>query len=157
MHAVVIWVLSFSLYRLFKNSPTNEKGGYGKVYGDATDIPNPLGILVENLTRRTWNAYNAYINLYAEVKLPLGFKYRLNATPDLSFERNTSYENIYDFGLRNNAVSNMTEYRYQKNNFLIENLLTFDQTFGKHKISALWDILIRIYHTVIYWLPVRVA
>ena len=42
------------------------------MYGDATDIPNPLGILDENLTRRTWNAYNAYINLYAEVKLPLG-------------------------------------------------------------------------------------
>ena len=105
-----------SIPTLQKYDPTNEKGGYGKVYGDATDIPNPLGILDENLTRRTWNAYNAYINLYAEVKLPLGFKYRLNATPDLSFERNTSYENIYDFGLRNNAVSNMTEYRYQKNN-----------------------------------------
>lgn len=136
-----------SIPTLQKYDPTNEKGGYGKVYGDATDIPNPLGILDENLTRRTWNAYNAYINLYAEVKLPLGFKYRLNATPDLSFERNTSYENIYDFGLRNNAVSNMTEYRYQKNNSLIENLLTFDQTFGKHKISALLGYSYQNYHT----------
>src|SRR5690606_18117642 len=40
---------------LSKYDPTNEKGGYGKVFGDATDIPNPLGILDENLTRRTWD------------------------------------------------------------------------------------------------------
>lgn len=136
-----------SIPSLHQYDPTNEKGGYGKVYGDATDIPNPLGILDENLTHRTKDSYNAYINLYAEIKLPLGFKYRLNATPDFSFERNTSYENIYDFGLRNNAVSNMSENRYRKNNFLIENLLSFDQTFGKHKISALLGYSFQDYHT----------
>ena len=137
-----------SIPSLQQYDPTNEKGGYGKVYGDATDIPNPLGILDENLTRRTWDSYNAYINLYAEVKLPLGLKYRLNATPDFSFERNTSYENIYDFGLRNNAVSNMTEYRYRKNNFLIENLLTFDQTFGKQRLVGIFlpELPYTLYH-----------
>lgn len=132
-----IGIILQSIPTLHKFDPENDKGGYGKVYGDATDIPNPLGILDTNLTNRTWNTYNAYINLYAEIKLPWGFKYRLNATPDFSFERNTTYENIFDFGLRNNAVSNMKEDRYNRNNYLIENLLTFDRTFGKHKVNAL--------------------
>lgn len=117
--------------------PTNEVSGYGKAYGDVTDVPNPLGILDKDITRRGYNAYTAYINLYAELTLPFGLKYKINATPDLSFDRSTAYENIYDFGLRNNAVSNMQEYRYQNTNFLIEHLLSYNKTFGKHKINAL--------------------
>lgn len=136
-----------SIPTLHKFDPENDKGGYGKVYGDATDIPNPLGILDTNLTERNNNRYNAYINLYAEVKLPFGFKYRINATPDFSFERSTSYENVYDFGLRNNAISNMSEDRYNRNNFLIENLLTFDRTFGKHKVNALLGYSFQKYRT----------
>lgn len=136
-----------SIPTLAQYDPTNEKGGYGKVYGDATDIPNPLGILDENLTRRTWNGYNAYVNLYAEIKLPFGLKYRLNATPDFSLERNTTYENVYDFGLRNNAVSSMKDDKKTSNNLLIENLLSFDQTFGKHKVSALLGYSYQNYHS----------
>ena len=136
-----------SIPSLRKYDPENDKSGYGKVYGDATDVPNPLGILDENITQRASNTYNAYINLYAELKLPFGLKYRINATPDLSFDRNTTYENVYDFGLRNNLVSNMQEYRYNRNNFLIENLLSFDKTFGKHKVTALLGYSFQEYHT----------
>lgn len=142
-----IGIILQSIPTLHKFDPENDKGGYGKVYGDATDIPNPLGILDTNLTDRTWNRYNAYINLYAEIKLPLGFKYRINATPDFSFERSTTYENIFDFGLRNNAVSNMSEDRYNRNNFLIENLLTFNRNFGKHKVNALLGYSFQKYRT----------
>lgn len=126
-----------SIPTLHQHDPENDKGGYGKVYGDATDIPHPLGILDPNLTRRSNNSYNAFINLYAEVKLPFGFKYRLNTTPDFSFNRYTAYENVFDFGLRNNMVSNMTENRTSHKNFLVENLLSFDETFGKHKVTGL--------------------
>lgn len=125
-----------SIPSLKKFDASNEMGGYGKVFGDATDIPNPLGIADQNITKRTSTTYNAFINLYAEVKLPLGLKYRLNVTPDFAFDRYTAYENEYDFGLRNNFISNMYENRYNTNNFLIENLLTFNQSFGEHKISA---------------------
>ena len=142
-----IGIILQSIPSLQKFDPENDKGGYGKVYGDATDIPNPLGILDENLTQRKSNTYNAYINLYAELKLPFGLKYRLNATPDFSFDRNTAYENIFDFGLRNNMVSNMQEYRYNRNNFLIENLLSFDKTFGKHKVTALLGYSFQEYHS----------
>lgn len=117
--------------------PSNTKGGYGKVYGDAADIPNPLGILDENLTRRTWDENKMFLNLFAEVKLPLGLKYRFNITPDFSFARNTDYQNEFDFGLRNNSISIMSENRNTANNMLVENLLNYEANFGKNRVTAL--------------------
>ncbi len=116
---------------------TNSYGGYGKTFGDVTDIPNPMGIVDKNITKRNSTVYNAYLNLYAEASLPFGLKYKLNFTPDYSFYRSNSFENVFDFGLRNNFVSNASQDRTEKSNLLIEHLLTFDKSFGKHKVSAL--------------------
>ena len=111
-------------------------GGYGKNYGDVTDIPNPLGILDRDITRRDQDNYSAYVNLYADIKLPFGLKYRLNVTPDIGMVDNSAYENVYDFGLRKNSISNMTQYKKTSSNLLIEHLLSVDQAFGKHKMNA---------------------
>lgn len=111
-------------------------GGYGKNYGDVTDIPNPLGILDRDITRRDQDNYSAYVNLYADIKLPFGLKYRLNATPDISMVDNSAYENMYDFGLRKNSISNMTKYKRTSSNLLIEHLLSVEQVLGKHKMNA---------------------
>ncbi len=126
-----------SIPTLAKYDPNNVKGGYGKVFGDATDIPNPLGILDENLTRRTRDDYKVFLNFYGEVKLPLDLKFKLNVTPDFGITKNKSYVNVYDFGLSSNGISALSDDRSMGNNLLIENLLTFDKNFGKHKITAL--------------------
>lgn len=126
-----------SIPTLSAYDPTNPGGGYGKVYGDAVDVPNPLGLIDERLTKRTWNDYSAFINLYAELKLPFGLKYRLNATPDFSITRSSDYNNAYDFGLTSRDISSMMEDRTTNNNLLLENLLSYEKTLGKHKVSAL--------------------
>ncbi len=126
-----------SIPTLAKYDPNNPKGGYGKVFGDATDIPNPLGILDENLTRRTWDENKVFLNFYAEVSLPLNLKYKLNVTPDFSIARNKVYQNVFDFGLSNNSISSLSDDRSNSNNLLAENLLTFDKSFGKHKLTLL--------------------
>ena len=125
-----------SIPTLARYDDTNVLGGYGKTYGDVTDIPNPLGILDRDITRRNQDNYSAYINLYAEIKLPFGFKYRLNVTPDVGLVSSSTYANAYDFGLSKNSISNMSEDRKTTNNFLIENLLSFERTFKKHRVSA---------------------
>ena len=66
-----------------------------------------------------------------------GLKYKLNLTPDFSFERYKNYLNKYDFGLATNSITQLTERQRRRRNILVENLLTFDRTFGEHKISAL--------------------
>lgn len=112
-------------------------GGYGGTYGDVTNLPHPLGIIDNNLMNRYNENVSIYTNLYAQIEFFKGLKYRLNVTPDFSFARYKNYQNIYDFGLTTNSVTQLSEEQRRTRNILIENLLTFDRSFGKHKVSAL--------------------
>ena len=112
-------------------------GGYGGMYGDVVNIPNPLGMVDSDLMDRYNENVKMYANLYIQFELYKGLKYKLNFTPDFAFNRYNYYEGKYDFGLRENQVNRLTEQQTRSRNMLLENLLTYDQTFGDHKISAL--------------------
>ena len=128
---------------ILQNVPTLEKyddtreGGYGGTYGDVVNIPHPLAMVDDNIMNRYNENVKIFANLYAQIEFCKGLKYRLNLTPDFSFERYKKYLNKYDFGLTTNNVTQLTERQRRRRNMLVENLLTFDRTFGDHKISAL--------------------
>lgn len=128
---------------ILQNVPTLEKyddareGGYGGTYGDVTNLPHPMAMVDDNIMNRYNENVKIFANLYAQIEIFKGLKYRLNLTPDFSFERYKNYTNKYDFGLNTNSVTQLTERQRRRRNILVENLLTFDRTFGDHKISAL--------------------
>lgn len=128
---------------ILQSVPTLEKyddtreGGYGGTYGDVVNIPHPLAIIDDNIMDRYNENVKIFVNLYAQIELFKGLKYKLNLTPDFSFERYKNYLNKYDFGLATNSITQLTERQRRRRNILVENLLTFDRTFGEHKISAL--------------------
>ena len=128
---------------ILQSVPTLEKyddtreGGYGGTYGDVVNIPHPLAIIDDNIMDRYYENVKIFANLYAQIELFKGLKYKLNLTPDFSFERYKNYLNKYDFGLATNSITQLTESQRRRRNILVENLLTFDRTFGEHKISAL--------------------
>lgn len=128
---------------ILQSVPTLEKyddtreGGYGGTYGDVVNIPHPLAIIDDNIMDRYNENVKIFANLYAQIELFKGLKYKLNLTPDFSFERYKNYHNKYDFGLATNSITQLTERQRRRRNILVENLLTFDRTFGEHKISAL--------------------
>lgn len=128
---------------ILQSVPTLEKyddtreGGYGGTYGDMVNIPHPLAIIDDNIMDRYNENVKIFANLYAQIELFKGLKYKLNLTPDFSFERYKNYLNKYDFGLATNSITQLTERQRRRRNILVENLLTFDRTFGEHKISAL--------------------
>lgn len=128
---------------ILQSVPTLEKyddtreGGYGGTYGDVVNIPHPLAIIDDNIMDRYNENVKIFANLYAQIELFKGLKYKLNLTPDFSFERYKNYLNKYDFGLATNSITQLTERQRRRRNILVENLLTFDRTFGEHKISAL--------------------
>lgn len=128
---------------ILQSVPTLEKyddtreGGYGGTYGDVVNIPHPLAIIDDNIMDRYNENVKIFANLYAQIELFKGLKYKLNLTPDFSFERYKNYRNKYDFGLATNSITQLTERQRRRRNILVENLLTFDRTFGEHKISAL--------------------
>ena len=125
-----------SVHTLEKYDDTRE-GGYGGTYGDVVNIPHPLAIIDDNIMDRYNENVKIFANLYAQIELFKGLKYKLNLTPDFSFERYKNYLNKYDFGLATNSITQLTERQRRRRNILVENLLTFDRTFGEHKISAL--------------------
>lgn len=128
---------------ILQSVPTLEKyddtreGGYGGTYGDVVNILHPLAIIDDNIMDRYNENVKIFANLYAQIELFKGLKYKLNLTPDFSFERYKNYLNKYDFGLATNSITQLTERQRRRRNILVENLLTFDRTFGEHKISAL--------------------
>lgn len=128
---------------ILQSVPTLEKyddtreGGYGGTYGDVVNIPHPLAIIDDNIMDRYNENVKIFANLYAQIELFKGLKYKLNLTPDFSFERYKNYLNKYEFGLATNSITQLTERQRRRRNILVENLLTFDRTFGEHKISAL--------------------
>ena len=128
---------------ILQSVPTLEKyddtreGGYGGTYGDVVNIPHPLAIIDDNIMDRYNENVKIFANLYAQIELFKGLKYKLNLTTDFSFERYKNYLNKYDFGLATNSITQLTERQRRRRNILVENLLTFDRTFGEHKISAL--------------------
>lgn len=116
---------------------SNNVGGYGASEGDVLNLRNPLGMTDNNLFRYRVNNTKIYANIYFTVEPIEGLKYKLNFTPDFQFYRSTSYLGLYDFGVDKNTVTTNTETQTRQRNLLLENLLTFDRTFGKHKVSAL--------------------
>ncbi|WP_455590708.1 TonB-dependent receptor [Bacteroides sp.] len=112
-------------------------GGYGGTYGNVTDLPNPLGMVDKNLMNRYSENMRVYSNIYAQLEPIKGLKYRLNLTPNFDFYRYKTYSNIFDFGLSSNTKTQLTERQTRTRNLLVENLLSFDRTFGSHKLSAL--------------------
>lgn len=115
----------------------NQTGGYGALYGDVVNLYNPLGMIDDDLMSRYSENVKIYANAYVSVELMKGLKYRLNLTPDFQFYRYNSYLGLYDYGLNKNDITQLTEQQTRTRNVLVENLLTFDRTFGDHKVSAL--------------------
>ncbi|MEG0455409.1 MAG: SusC/RagA family TonB-linked outer membrane protein, partial [Bacteroides sp.] len=128
---------------ILQNVPTLEKydanrvGGYGGTYGDVTNLPHPLAIIDSNIMNRYNENVKMFANLYAQLELYKGLKYKLNVTPDFTFSRYKNFTNKFDFGLNTNTTTQSTERQRRWRNILVENLLTYDQTFGNHKISVL--------------------
>lgn len=112
-------------------------GGYGSMYGDVTNLYHPLLMADENLMDRNQDNVKAFANAYFSVEFIKGLKYKLNFTPDFQFYRNSNYIGLYDCGLSKKEKTSITDEQKRTRNILIEHLLTFDRTFGDHKVSLL--------------------
>lgn len=115
----------------------NNVGGYGGTEGDVLNLRNPLGMADNDLYRYRMNNTKIYANIYVRIEPVKGLKYKLNFTPDFGFYRSNVYLGLSDFGLQKNTITSNQETQTRTRNLLLENLLTYEHAFGKHKISAL--------------------
>lgn len=82
-------------------------------------------------------SFASYNNLYGEVSLPLnGLKYRLNVGLDFRTANNGNYTGVGVFNTNPLGPSSAGRGNNQTYHWVVENLLTYDRTFGKHKVNA---------------------
>lgn len=96
--------------------------------------------LIENLgdayADRT-NVFGSYNNLYGEIKFPLeGLKYRLNVGLSYRNSNNGYYLGKGVLNYQADTPSSASIGNSLMKQWVLENLLTYDKTFGKHKINA---------------------
>jgi TonB-linked SusC/RagA family outer membrane protein len=82
-------------------------------------------------------SFASYNNLYGELSLPVkGLKYRLNVGLDFRTSNSGNYSGVGVFNTNPLGPSSAGKGNNQTYHWVLENLLTYDRTFGKHKINA---------------------
>lgn len=124
-------------------NPYNADGSFKRVMSTAGGIDQTW-----IYTRKTLEGLNdkyvdetksfaSYNNLYGEVSLPLnGLKYRLNVGLDFRTANNGNYTGVGVFNTNPLGPSSAGRGNNQTYHWVVENLLTYDRTFGKHKVNA---------------------
>lgn len=127
--ATVMMIPAFSIYN------EDAVGGYGGASGAVLDVFNPVAAL--NLMTNESDYYKALINLYAEVEILDGLKYKLNTGVTATEYKNSSTTAAYQVGT---FFSNTQNYAYRSSALTkywqIENTLSYQKTFGKHSVNA---------------------
>lgn len=82
--------------------------------------------------------FGTFNSLYAEVSIPHveGLKYRINTGLNLKYGQNGYYKGVGVFATDPESASSASISKSLNLNWAVENLLTYDRTFGKHTINA---------------------
>ena len=135
-----------NMYAVLSSSPLSspyDENGNLKRY-NALPADDQIVVTKETVERDkdVWLSENkgigSYNTLFAEVKCPWieGLSYRINVGLNFRSSKSGSFTGT---GVNNkdaNAVNGGSVYENQTRNWAVENMLTYDRTFGKHNINA---------------------
>jgi TonB-linked SusC/RagA family outer membrane protein len=123
-------------------NPYNEDGSQKERVNMASDTQwvysrESLGNLGDKYKDQTLG-FGTYNNLYGEIKIPgvEGLKYRLNLGLNYRHNDYGHYQGVGVFSDTNNTSSSATSQKQSTTNWAIENLLTYDKSFGKHNLNV---------------------
>jgi TonB-linked SusC/RagA family outer membrane protein len=115
-------------------NPTNI-GGYGGDTGaDASDPQNPVRAALQD--QQTNGNVRLLGNVYGEVSIIDGLKFRTSAGLDYTDARTYSYAPVYSEGFNGRSTATIGDNRTTFVSKIFTNQLTFDKTIEKHYINA---------------------
>jgi len=116
------------------HNPTNVGGFGGDTGADASDPQNPVRAALQDQQTN----YNTRLlgNIYAELSLIDGLKFRTSAGADYTDSRSYVYAPVYSEGFNGRSNSNIADNRGTYVSKIFTNQLTFDKTIRKHYINA---------------------
>jgi TonB-dependent starch-binding outer membrane protein SusC len=102
--------------------------------GSSNQVWNPLGDILPGAAVEDRTRFGTFTTLYADVNIAPGLKYRLNTGAEI---RSENYGNFYASKTNYrrgaaNSASNRTAFDVS---YTLENILTYDKTFGEHKLN----------------------
>ncbi|RZK97947.1 MAG: SusC/RagA family TonB-linked outer membrane protein, partial [Hymenobacter sp.] len=99
-----------------------------------TGLANPLTYYTQDAHKDNRRRLRTFNSLYGQVELFKGLSYRLNVGADIRSEvaGNFFASNTPARNLAQNSASRSQSYAF---NFLVENLLTYNRSFGKHDVN----------------------
>jgi TonB-linked SusC/RagA family outer membrane protein len=111
----------------------------GSGYGEVNGYGNPLAAIDYNNSFE--KSLSGIGNVFAEIKLPKGLKYRFSYGFDAGADRTVSFAPVYFVSpTQSNPINDLTTGRYSRNNTTIDNLLYYNMESGKHRIDALGGV-----------------
>ncbi|MCD7937431.1 MAG: TonB-dependent receptor [Tannerellaceae bacterium] len=114
----------------------NRTAGFGGTEDWMHNMENPYGYL-HVYDKQKWGT-DILLNAYAELDLGLkGLKYKLNVGINKNNQRDYQYTQAHDFGRISVADNQLTERSDWEDQWMVENTLHYDNTFGKHTVSGL--------------------
>jgi len=108
-----------------------EPTGYKIAFGG----PNPLGAVNSAGAQDVKNNFQG--NAYADVKLPFHLDFRTTLGYSYFLETTDTFQNSYNFGPVASSTNGLSKSYAQSSQLLTNYVLTYNQSFGKHNISAL--------------------
>ncbi|WP_183574847.1 SusC/RagA family TonB-linked outer membrane protein [Mucilaginibacter sp. X5P1] len=108
-----------------------EPTGYKIAFGG----PNPLGAVNSAGAQDVKNNFQG--NAYADVKLPFHLDFKTTLGYSYFLETTDFYQNSYNFGPVASSTNGLGKSYAQSSQLLTNYVLTYNQSFGKHNISAL--------------------
>ncbi|RZJ70590.1 TonB-dependent receptor [Flavobacterium sp.] len=118
----------------------NRLGGYGGA-DNLTQRAITLNVIGWNNLVKNNGYRNRFVgNVWGEIELLKGLKYRLNVSADQLHYGNRLFIPPSDLGwyyITTNAESSLDVDNGRNQRTLLDNLLTYDTTFGKHRVEAL--------------------
>ncbi|HWZ16070.1 MAG TPA: TonB-dependent receptor [Mucilaginibacter sp.] len=116
----------------------NKNGSYGTEpggYGVNFQGPNPLGAINSASAQDVKNNFQG--NLYGDLKLPLHLDFRTTLGYSYYLTTVDQFQNSYNFGPVANPVNALGKSYYQSSQLLTNYVLNYNQSFGKHNITAM--------------------
>jgi len=121
-----------------------EVSPYGQFYEDDGTITRyPHGQYTENpllentRTNEFYKTNSLFSNLYANVKLPLGFNFRVSFQPRYEATKNFNFTNISEtLGAINGEISSGSREESSTFGWMLDNVLTWDKSIGVHDFKV---------------------
>jgi TonB-dependent starch-binding outer membrane protein SusC len=116
----------------------NENGSWGTEpsgYKIQFSGPNPLGAVESASAQDTKNNFQG--NAYADVKLPFHLDFKTTFGYAYYLETEDFFQNAYNFGPVASPTNSLSKSYAQSSQLLQNYVLSYNQSFGKHNISAL--------------------